>query len=131
LLAIKDIMNSLKVPVLALGTEDARNALEADQHLKGRFQFRELPLWRRDDYLRHFLEAYETTLPLKRRSNLGSLRMMKVIIKESGGVLGVMVERIQRAAALAIETGDEQITLELFERAKFDVPSTDLSGVSA
>jgi hypothetical protein len=127
LVAIKDIMNSLKIPVLALGTDNARNALEADQHLKGRFQFRGLPSWRCDDYLRHFLEAYESTLPLKKRSKLGALLMMKVIVKESEGVLGLIVERLQRAAALAIEGGQEQITAELFERARFEVPETDLS----
>jgi hypothetical protein len=127
LLAIKDIMNSLKVHVLALGTEDARHALEVDQHLKRRFQFRELPSWRNDDYLRHFLEAYESTLPLKQRSNLGSPRMMKVLIKESEGVLGAIVDRLKYAAALAIETEMERITIELIERARFDVPITDLS----
>lgn len=126
LLAIKDLMNSLKVPVLALGTETARHALEADQHLKARFEFRELPSWRVDDYLRHFLESYEESLPLKKRSNLGSQRVMKLLIKESKGVLGVIVERLKRAAAFAIEDGTEQITIELIERARDRVPRTDL-----
>jgi hypothetical protein len=126
LLAIKDLMNSLKVHVLALGTEDARHALEADQHLKHRFQFRELPSWRNDDYLRHFLEAYESTLPLKQRSNLGSPRMMKVIIKETEGVLGAIVDLLKYAAAFAIETETERITIDLIERARFDVPITDI-----
>lgn len=124
---IKNIMNELKIPVLALGTEDARSALEADRHLKGRFQFRELPLWRCDDYLRHFLEAYESTLPLKKRSNLGSLQMMKLIVKESEGVMGDIVERLKLAAALAIENGEEKITRDLFERARFEIPESDLS----
>jgi len=127
LVAIKDIMNSLKVHVLALGTMEALHALEADQHLKRRFQFRELPSWRNDDYLRHFLEAYESTLPLKQRSNLGSPRMMKVIIKETEGVLGAIVDLLKYAAAFAIETETERITIELIERARFDVPITDLS----
>jgi replication-associated recombination protein RarA len=131
LLAVKDIMNSLKVPVLALGTENARSALEADLHLKSRFQPRELPTWRCDDYLRHFLEAYESTLPLKKRSNLGSLLMRKLIIKETNGQLSEIVDRLQRAAALAIEGGHEQITRELFERARFELPSSDLAEVAA
>lgn len=131
LLVIKDIMNSLNVPVLALGTENARMAMEADQHLKRRFQPRELPTWRPDDYLRHFLESYESTLPLKKRANLGSNRMMKLIIKETGGQLCDIVERIQRAAALAIESGEERITDELFVRAHYEFPKTDLSRVPA
>lgn len=130
LLAVKDIMNSLKVPVLALGTENARGALEADPHLKSRFQPRELPTWRCDDYLRHFLEVYESTLPLKKRSNLGSLLMRKLIIKETDGQLCEIVDRLQRAAALAIENDHEQITRELFERARFEIPSSDLAETS-
>lgn len=127
LLAVKDIMNSLKVPVLALGTEQARVSLEADQHLKGRFKLRELPVWRCGDYLSHFLQAYEETLPLKRPSRLGSHLMMKLIIKETQGQLTEIVERIQYAAALAVEGGEEQITEDLIVRARFEIPKTDLS----
>lgn len=128
LLALKDIMNSLKVPMLALGTENARIALEADQHLKKRFEMRELPVWRCDDYLRHFLESYESTLPLRKRSNLGSLIMMRLIIKETDGRLCDIVDRLQRGAALAIESGEERITKELIERARFEFPTTVLGG---
>jgi len=130
LLAVKDIMNSLKIPVLALGTENARIAFEADQHLKRRFQPRELPTWQCDDYFRHFLQAYEETLPLRERSNLGSLLTMKLIIRETKGQLSEIVERIQRAAALAVENGQERITKDLIVRARFDFPKTDLSGYS-
>jgi type II secretory pathway predicted ATPase ExeA len=123
LVAIKDVMNSLLVPTVALGTEDARIALEADQHLKARFRFRDLPRWKPDDYLRHFLEGLESSLPLKRRSNLGSLTMMRLIVKATGGLTHDMVERLQNAAALAVETGDERITAMLFERAEFEFPT--------
>lgn len=126
LLAVKDIMNSLKVPMLALGTEQARVSLEADQHLKGRFKLRELPTWRCDDYLSHFLQAYEETLPLKQLSRLCSYLMMKLIIKETGGQLTEIVERIQYAAVLAVEGGEERITEELIIRARFEIPKTAL-----
>jgi hypothetical protein len=122
LVAIKDIMNTLKVPVLALGTGDARNALSADEHLQSRFKPRELPVWRCDEYFRHFLQAYEETLPLRDRSNLGTQLMMKLLIKETEGQLSEIVERVQRAAGLAIETGIERITQDLILRARFDFP---------
>lgn len=127
LLATKDLMNSLNVPVLAMGTEDASHSLEADKHLKERFKFHELPIWGVDEYLRHFLEAYESTLPLKKRSGLGSVRTMKVLVRETGGLLGAIVERLKCAAALAIESETEKITIDLIERARFEVPITDLS----
>ncbi|GAB3038577.1 hypothetical protein GCM10027285_23260 [Oleiagrimonas citrea] len=126
-MATKDLMNSLKVPVLALGTEDARHSLEADQHLKRRFQFRELPAWRADEYLCHFLEAYESTLPLKKRSGLGSHSIMKVLVKETEGLMGEIVERLRNAAAIAIASGIERITVDLIKRARYEVPLTGIS----
>jgi len=76
------------------------------------------------------LESYESTLPLKKRSNLGSLTMMRLIVKETGGLLCNIVDRIQRAAALAIESGEEHITKELFERARFEFPKTIVAGMT-
>lgn len=122
LLAVKDIMNSLQVPVLALGTEDAQLALKANAHLKSRFKFRELPTWKCDGYFRNFLEAYLESLPLRRQSLLTSETMMTFIINHAGGRLSDIIERIQRAAALAIESGEERITKELFVRAQHDFP---------
>lgn len=131
LVAIKDVMNSLLVHTLALGTEDARIALESDQHLKARFRFRDLPRWKSDDYLRHFLEGMESSLPLKRRSNLGSLTMMRIIVKATSGLTHDMVERLQNAAALAVESGDERITTTIFENAEFQFPTLPAAQASA
>jgi type II secretory pathway predicted ATPase ExeA len=131
LVAIKDVMNSLLVPTVALGDETARIALEADQHLKARFRFRDLPYWQCDDYLRHFLEGLESSLPLKRRSNLGSLTMMKLMVKATNGLTGDMVERLQVAAALAVESGEERITASLFQNAEFQFPKFRVDRVSA
>jgi len=122
LLALKDIMNSLRLPIIALGTPDAQVALQADPHLNARFAFRDLPVWECDGYLEHFLEAYESSLPLARRSHLNSLPMMRLITKSTAGSLGDMVLRLQTAAALAVETGDERITEALFRRSEFGFP---------
>lgn len=122
LLALKDIMNSLRLPIIALGTPDAQVALQADPHLNARFAFRDLPVWACDGYLEHFLEAYESSLPLARRSRLNSLPMMRLIVKSTGGSLGEMVLRLQTAAALAVETGEERITEALFRRGQFEFP---------
>jgi hypothetical protein len=52
---------------------------------------------------------------------------MKFIVKETGGQLSDIVERIQYAAVLAVESGEERITQELFREAAFAIPKTDLS----
>lgn len=123
LMGIKDVMNTLLLPIVALGTQEARFALEADQHLNARFDFRELPVWSADDYFRHFLEAFESSLPLERRSNLGSLTMMRLIIKSTKGGLADIVWRLQIAAALAVEQGEERVSAELFIRSEYEFPS--------
>ena len=124
LLALKDIMNSLKIPVLALGTEEARIALNAVPSLRSRFEILTFSLWQADDYLSHFLDSYESTLPLKKRSNLSSLTTMRLIVRQSVGLLCDIVDRIQRAAALAIESGEEHITKELLLRARYELPKS-------
>jgi hypothetical protein len=81
-----------------------------------------LPVWACDDYLVHFLEAYEASLPLARRSRLSSLSMMRLIVKTTEGSLGDIVLRLQTAAALAVETGEERITEALYLRSEFAFP---------
>lgn len=120
--AIKALMNRLRVAVIALGTQDAVHAMSANVHLRARFADETLPLWKADVYLAHFLEAYEATLPLRERSRLSSLDTMRQLVKLSDGVLATMVERLGRAAALAIEHGEERITRAWIERALWEVP---------
>ena len=52
--------------------------------------------------------------------------MCKLIVSETAGQLSQIVDRIQVAAALAIESGQEKITLDLIERARFELPKTCL-----
>ena len=120
--AIKALMNRLRVAVIALGTADAVHAMGANVHLRARFEDETLPLWKADTYFAHFLEAYESALPLRERSRLSSLDTMRQLIKLSGGVLATIVERLGRAAALAIEHDEERITRGWIERAQWEVP---------
>jgi hypothetical protein len=120
--AIKALMNKLQVSIIALGTPDAKHAMSANKHLRARFEDATLPLWKADAYLAHFLEAFESTLPLRERSCLSSLDTMRCLVKISSGVLAAIVERVARAAALAVESGQEHITHALIERARVELP---------
>jgi len=112
---IKYLMNALKLPVLALGTEDACVAFRADSHLQARFQILKLSAWKLGDDFKAFLEAYEEHLPLKRPSNLGSMKMQKALVKCTGGNLDAIVTRLQSAAVHAVLDGTERITAEALE----------------
>ena len=120
---IKFLMNQLSLPVLALGTAQAPDAMQVDEHLNARFTYRSLPVWKQDPYLVNFLDALERVLPLKQPSQLSSLPITTVLLRLSDGVLDPMMRLITYAAAHAVESGTEQITPQLLERARVEMPT--------
>jgi len=125
---IKFLMNELHLPIVALGTAEAPKAMQVDEHLNARFRYRELPVWKQDGYLVNFLDALEASLPLAKPSLLSSMPMMAAILRLSGGVLDRIVKTIGYAAAHAVETGDECITVTLLERASVEPPLAAVDG---
>lgn len=127
---VKHIMNKLRLPVLALGTEEAADAFRSDPHMAARFKRIELSLWEGDDVLSGFLREYEKSIPLKRRSNLDNPLIRKHLVSVGGGVLDLMLLRIKAAAQQAIVDGTERITLELLKTAPDRQPISVLSNPS-
>ena len=119
---IKFLMNELSLPIVALGTLEAKAAMEVDEHLNARFCYRELPVWKADAFLGNFLEALELRLPLKLRSCLSSPTLMKKLIAVSGGTLDTIVKTTCYAAAHAVEKGIERVTVALVELASQTPP---------
>lgn len=119
---IKFLMNELSLPILTLGTSQAPSAMQVDEHLNARFKYRELPIWKRDEYLTNFLDTLEKALPLRNRSCLSSPVLSTELIKLSNGILQTIVQLVTHAAAHAVETGEEQITAKLLQRALFEPP---------
>ncbi|HEY2346372.1 MAG TPA: TniB family NTP-binding protein [Xanthomonadaceae bacterium] len=109
---IKFLMNELQIPILALGTAKAPQAMAVDEHLRARFQHMELPVWKDDKYLRSLLRTLERRLPLREPSMLATNAMVDEVLKVSGGVLNLVMRSITYAAASAVESGAEQITAE-------------------
>lgn len=120
LTTLKEIMNSQSLPAVFLGTPGAESVLSRDSHMVARFTKRVLPSWSADDYLANFLDAFASSLPLAKPSQLSSLRMMRLILRECGPTTGEITRRVQQAAALAVEYGIEQITEELIRRAEYE-----------
>jgi hypothetical protein len=119
---IKFLMNELSLPILALGTSQAPEAMQVDEHLNARFSYRVLPVWTQDKYLVNFLDALERVLPLRKPSNLSSLPVTTALLRLSGGILDPIVRLISYAAAHAVESGAEQITPAILERASKEPP---------
>lgn len=109
---VKNLMNVLKIPVLALGTSSAATPFQADAHLAARFQPYSLPLWTKGEDLGGFLEAIEKELPLRKESDLKAESMQDALLAVSNGVTDTIMKRIRRAAVWAIVEGTERITIK-------------------
>lgn len=107
---IKLLMNELRLPIMAFGTEKAALGFNADPHLAARFKTFELPQWHTGPVLANFLATYERILPLLKASNLAEPEKLAVLDKVGQGLLGRIVERIQNAALAAIMDGSESIS---------------------
>lgn len=116
--AVKLLMNELRLPVLAFGTQEAAQGFSSDAHLAARFTSYVLPAWQANDVLANFLVTWERMLPLRNPSGLGDAEVVGYLAKVSNGVLDVILKRVQNAALLALADGSERITLALLKKAE-------------
>ncbi len=119
---LKFLMNELSLPILALGTDEAPDAMKVDKHLNARMEFSGLPEWEYDAYLINFLDAFERVLPLKLPSHLSSPAVAKMLLRISSGRLAKIVKALSFAAAHAAADGTERILPANLENVLFNPP---------
>ncbi len=110
LVGLKHISNITKIPIVAVGTPEAKRVFSADKQLENRFEPIQLPRWKLDRDLRGLLDGIEQTLPLREPSNLASQVIAKLIFEQAGPILGEISTLVCKAATKAIRTGTERIT---------------------
>jgi Bacterial TniB protein len=120
---IKYMGNELKIPLIAVGTHDAFNAVQSDPQLANRFEPATLPRWTMGkEYLR-LLMSFEKALPLKHASTLVDQTLALKILGLSEGTIGEIATLLQRAALHAIERRVEQITGTILDGCGYVSPS--------
>jgi hypothetical protein len=128
---IKYLGNELQIPLVAVGTQDAFNAIHTDPQLANRFEPAILPGWTMgDEYLR-LLASFESLLPLERPSMLIEPALALKILSLSEGTIGEIAALIQRAALYAIEHNIEQITSVGLDGCGYIPPSRRRSSYSS
>lgn len=125
---IKYLGNELQIPIVAIGTRDAFNAIHLDPQLENRFEPAWLPRWSVEDQesakeYRRLLASFERLLHLRNPSNLQEKSMALRILAMTGGTIGEIATLLQRASIHAIQTGTEQITPRVLERCGYVVPA--------
>ena len=83
---LRFLANDLHLPLVCVGTNEAKQALMTDQQLADRFEARELPAWRDDTGFHQLLASFGSTLPLRRASALREARIRKRILHLTEGV---------------------------------------------
>ena len=109
---IKFLCNELLMPIVLCGTKDAIRILHTDPQHASRFDVAELSLWRNDKEFKRLVGSFEKILPLKRPSKLIETEKVNLIYSISTGNLGDVKRLINDCAISAIESGEEEITVE-------------------
>jgi type II secretory pathway predicted ATPase ExeA len=100
--------NELRVPLVCVGTAQARNALRTDAQLVRRFEAFGLPPWQDGADFIGLMSTLMRSLPLRRESEIDEKALSRMIKVTSGITSGVFSIMSQLAIA-AIESGEERI----------------------
>ena len=100
--------NELCVPLVCVGTTQARNALRTDDQLVRRFEAFALPPWREGGDFTGLISTLMRSLPLRRESQIDEKTLSR-IIGVTGGITSGMFSIMSQLAIAAIESGEERI----------------------
>jgi hypothetical protein len=111
--AIRFLANDLRLPLVCVGTHEAKQALMTDRQLADRFEAAELPAWENDSSFQQLLLSFESILPLRLPSEFRDPKVHQRILSLSEGVLVRICRLIEIAATEAIHSRQEYISLRL------------------
>ena len=120
---IKYLSNTLQIPIVAVGTKEAKNVFSSDDQLSNRFKPVEIPKWKVDIEYRKLLASFEKLVALKKPSNLDSKELAIEIMSMSEGWIGEISDLLKLASVQAIKSGEEQITLDLLRKLDWQSPT--------
>ena len=112
---IKSFSNDLQMIIAAAGTYEALSALSADPQLYSRFARVELPKWTAGTAYDSLLSSFESTLPLKKPSNLVKADLASIILSGSEGLIGNIAAIVTESAVKAVQDKTERITAEILK----------------
>ena len=110
---LKFVSNKLNCCIVVCGTRDALVALQSDDQMTSRFRPFELTRWQESEEFSGFVRAFEKTLLLRQKSNLGDKAVVHALLDATHGVTGSIADVLAGAARAAIRSGAECITADL------------------
>lgn len=101
--------NELRIPLVCLGSHEARDVIRGDAHLNSRFEPFGLPPWRHDADFQGLLGGLLRSLPLRAPSELTD-SAIKRLVDGNCGITASIFRMVTGLAAAAIRDGTERIT---------------------
>lgn len=126
---MRTISNELRISFLAFGVPSALQFIAEENQMSSRFKRAVIPRWDTVNNMKTFqqlLASLESTLPLRKASNLHQKGLVEKLINMSEGILGEVVDILEEATIMAIEEGDEQITPALLDSLGWITPTERL-----
>lgn len=126
---LKTLSNELCLNIIGVGTREAPLILHTDAQYASRFDIVDLPIWKLNESFLRLLLSYVRLLPLKKVSNLESQEIATLLYEISGGNFGDLNRLLVECAKMAIETGKEEITLEIVKKFTWLKPTEGVRNI--
>ncbi len=122
--AVKGLSNQLNLNIVVFGISTALLATSTDEQIQSRFRPIRLPKWLLDEEYANLLASLELTLPFRKHPEISTnAKLATKIFDMSGGVLGYIVEIVNKCAVEALKKGQERVRLEDLKEIEFIDPS--------
>lgn len=121
--SLKSLSNELRIPVVAMGTQDAVRVFQTDQQLGNRFEPIGIPRWGMTREYAVFVARYVQSLELKQDSDFRSKELVGRIHAMSEGLTGETCKLLALAAETAIHSGRELIDASTLSQVPWVAPS--------
>lgn len=121
--SLKSLSNELKIPVVAMGTQDAVRVFQTDQQLGNRFEPIGIPRWALSKDYAVFIARYVQRLELKQESNFRSKELVGRIHNMSEGLTGETCKLLALAAEMAVHSSREIIDMGTLDQVPWVMPS--------
>jgi len=125
--ALKNISNTLMIPLVCIGIKEAELIFTSDPQLSSRFDVIKLSPWELNKDFRGLLQSFERRLPLKKVSYLYEKEKASLLHLISQGNIGNLHRLLIECTSYAIEKNVEEITIEIIDKFKWIKPTKKLT----
>lgn len=121
--SLKSLSNELRIPVVAMGTQDAVRVFQTSPELGNRFEPIGMPRWTIGPDYGLFIARFVKSLELKNDSDFRSKDLVGRIHRMAEGLTGETCKLLAIAAEVGIQTGREVIDMDTLDKVPWIMPS--------